>query len=274
MPDIVTLTQYLFWTTIAGYVVLYLRLRQQRLHRIYRIFAIFLLFRAARSALLAVLPPIWYSLQGGPLPRFNENNVYAWTWVITLPVLWLLHILVVLELYSLVLQGYKGIASMGRWVVFAGLAIAVVPSFVTFSAEITHSTVHSAILRWIFVLTRGLDSSLVLFLLFITAFLVWFPVPLNRNVILYSTVYAFYFTTGALTELGGNLGSPAVRDAMIATSVVATLLSVGIWIALLNRAGEEKTVVVCHAWAPQREALLLQQLAAINNSLIRSARQR
>ncbi len=273
MPDIVTLTEYLFWTTIAGYAVLYLRLRQQGLHRTYRIFAIFLLFRVAHTVVLSALPPVWYALHHVPSPPFGANNVYAWTWVFTVPQLWLLHVLVVLELYSLVLKGYKGIASLGRWAILAGLAIAVLISSVTLSAEMAHSNVQQyPILRFMFIMGRDVSSSLVLFLLFITAFLVWFPVPLSRNVVVYSTVYAFYFTIGALGNLTSNLSSPVIRDVVKAGSVLSDLLCVAIWIALLNRAGEAKKVVVRHAWAPQQEEVLLQQLAAINKTLMRSAR--
>ncbi len=272
MLTLVSITEYLFWTTVVGYAVLYVRLRQQQLHHVYRVFTVFILFRFGHAIVLSALPPIWYALRHVPRPPFNSNDVYAYTWTLTQPLLWLLHILVVLELYSLVLQGYKGIASMGRWAVIGGLTVATVLSFVSFSTEMAHSTLQYSILRWMVITARGVDSSLVLFLLLITTFLVWFPVPLNRNVVVYSTVYAFYFTTGALAELAFNLSNPAVRDAVNAALVVTNVLSVWTWIALLNRAGEAKKVVVRHAWAPQQEEVLLQQLAAINKTLMRSGR--
>jgi hypothetical protein len=271
MPAVDAIVEYLSWLTIVGYAVLYVRLRRQGLERVYRVFAAYLLFRAARSVALTLAPFAWYTAQHRPYERF-ANNVYAWTWTLTEPAVWVLHVLVVLELYSLVLQNYKGIASMGRWAVFAGLGIAVTLSSVTLSSELAHSAQHYAVLRSYYVVSRGLDASLVIFLLFITAFLAWFPVPLNRNVVLYSLVYALYFITGTLTDLAINLRGVAAWNAVYIAVNLVDLLCLGVWIALLNRAGESKTVVVRHTWTPQREEILVQQLAAINSSLMRSAR--
>jgi hypothetical protein len=271
MPTVADFVEYLFWLTIAAYVVLYLRLRQQGLDRIYRVFTIYLLFRAARASLLAALPPLWYALEHQPYKRF-WNNVYGGGWTLTEPIQWILNILVVLELFSLVLQNHKGIASLGRWVVFAGLMIAVGLSALTLPADLSHSAEQSPILRYWFVVGRGVDTSIVIFLLLITAFLVWFPVPLSRNVVLYSMVYALFFLSSALAELVQNLRGGAVWGAVSLAFFFLNFLCVGIWIVFLNRAGESQTVVVRHAWAPQHEENLVRQLAAINASLMRSAR--
>ena len=181
MPSVQAIVECLSWLTIAGYVVLYLRLRRQELHRVYRMFAAYVLFRTARSVALATLPPVWYAVHQQPYTPYG-NNVYGWLWALTEPIVWILQVLVVLELYSLVLQNHKGIASLGRWTVLAGLTIAVVLSSITLPSELSHSAEKYAILRCFFLANRGVDASLVLFLLFITAFLAWFPVPLNRNV--------------------------------------------------------------------------------------------
>jgi hypothetical protein len=267
MPDILG---YVAWITIAALFALYLRLRQQRLHRIYRAFGFFLLFRASRELALATLPPLWYGLHHTAYARLG-NNVYAWGWVLTEPVILFLQVLVVLELYSLVFQNYKGIASLGRWTVLAGLTIAVALSSLTLPAELSQSRERFTVLRWYFVVGRGLDASLVIFLLLITAFLAWFPVPLNRNVILYSMVYALYFITATLSQLAYNLLGIAARNAVDAAHDGMELLCLGLWIAFLNRTGEERKVVALHAWTPQREEHLMGQLAAINGSLARSA---
>jgi hypothetical protein len=271
MPGDNAIVEYLTWLTIVGYVVLCLRLRREGLDRTYRVFAVYLLFRAARSVALATLPWAWYGVQNRPYAQFG-NNVYGWAWTLTEPVVWLLHVLIVLELYSLVLQNYKGIASMGRWALLAGLTIAILLSSITLPSELSHSAQQSTILRCYFVVSRGLDASLVIFLLFITAFLAWFPVPLSRNVVLYSMVYAFYFITGTLAKLASNLGGVTTWSAVNIAVNCVDLLCLGVWIVFLNRTGEAKTVVVRHAWAPEHEEVLVGQLAAINASLTRSAR--
>jgi hypothetical protein len=271
MPAVDTILTYVSWLMVTLYVVCYLRLRQQGLRRIYRVFSAYLLFRAARSVALTTLPWAWYGVQGRSYVPFS-NNVYGWAWTLTEPLVWLLHVLVVLELYSLVLQNYRGIASMGRWAVLSGLAIAVALSSVTIPAELSHSAQRFTILRYYFVVTRGLDASLVLFLLLITAFMAWFPVPLNRNVTLYAGVYALYFITGTLATLAANLRGLAAWNVVNIARSAVDLLCLGLWIVFLNRAGEARTVVVRHAWSAQSEQMLIGQLAAINAGLTRSAR--
>ena len=271
MPGVDAILGYVAWVTLAAFIVLYLRLRQQGLHHVYRVFAAFVLFRAVRDLALVALPALWYGLHHLPYVRL-ANNVYAWTWFVAEPPMWILHVLVVLELYSLVLQNYKGIASTGRWAVLAGLTVAVVLSCATLPAEMSHSAEHYTLLRWAFMASRGVHASLVIFLLFITAFLAWFPVPLNRNVVLYSMVYALYFITDTLTQMAYNLLGLGGRDAVDCTHDGVELLCLGVWIVFLNRAGEAKPVVVGHAWTAQHEEELMGQLAAINTSLTRSAR--
>jgi hypothetical protein len=271
MPAIDAILEYLSWLEIVAYVVLFVRLRRQGLHRVYRVFALYLLFRAARSVALAVLPWACYGIWGRPYGQF-ENNVYGWVWVLTEPLVWVLQVLVVLELYSLVRQNFKGIASMGRWVLLAGLTVAILLSSVTLPSELSHSAQHYTLLRSYFVVSRGLDASLVIFLLFISAFLAWFPVPLNRNVVLYSMVYALYFITDTLAKLASNLVGASAWSAVNIAGNCVDLLCLGVWIAFLNRLGEVHKVVVLHAWTPLQEEHLMGQLSAINSSLTRSAR--
>ncbi len=270
MPSVNAIVESMSWLAIAGYVVLYLRLRQQGLRRVYRVFAAYVLFRAARTVALVTLPRVWYAVLHRPFVPY-ANNAYGWLWALSEPMVWILQVLIVLELYSLVLQNHKGIASFGRWAVLGGLAIATVVSSVTLPAEMSHSAEKFTILRTYFLVNRGLDASLVVFLLIITAFLAWFPVPLNRNVVLYSMVYALYFTVGALAELARNLGGLAAWSGVNLAINGLELLCLGIWIAFLNRAGEARTVVVHQTWTAQHEEFLVRQLEAINAGLMRSA---
>src|ERR1051325_6219135 len=76
-----------------------LRLYCQSLHRRYRILFSFLCFYVIRSLTLLAIG-LWWQ----PRPR----NAYAWAYVCTEPLIWLFYILIVLELYSLVMQNYRG----------------------------------------------------------------------------------------------------------------------------------------------------------------------
>lgn len=272
MPSVQAILEYLSWLTAAGFLVLYMRLRRQQLHRVYRVFAAYVLFRAARLVVLATLPRLWYSVHHQPYFPY-ANNAYGWIWALSEPAMWVLQILVVLELYSLVFQNHKGIASLGRWTVLTGLTIAVALSSITLPSELSHSAEKYVILRWCSLAERGVDASLVVFLLFITAFLAWFPVPLNRNVVLYSMVYALYFIAGTMAELASNLGGLATWNAVSLAGKGLDLVCLALWVGFLNSAGEAKTVVFRQTWTAQHEELLMGQLAAINASLLRSAPQ-
>jgi hypothetical protein len=269
MPSLLTITQYLFWLTIPVYLVLYLRLRHEGLEHTYPVFAGYLLFHFVRSGVLAALPLVWPLFWKGPYVQFG-NDLYGWTWLLTEPVLWVFYVLLVLELYSLVFRDYRGIASLSRWTILAGLVIAIVVASLTLPTDLSNPAERFPVLRYFFVIERGVTSSLVVFLLSITAFLVWFPVPLSRNVVVHSTVCAFYYTAVALELLLRNVRGSSAADVVNVTGACVDLLCLGLWIALLNRAGESKRAAARHAWEPQRAQLLVEQLAAINSTLMRS----
>src|SRR5438046_318870 len=101
-----------------------IRLYCQSLHRWYRILFIFLCFHVLRSFTLLAIG-WWWPKTGRP------HNAYAWTWVRTEPLIWLFYILIVLELYSRVLQNYRGLQTVGRWVFFIALSLAILISGVS-----------------------------------------------------------------------------------------------------------------------------------------------
>src|SRR5690348_9379615 len=95
-----------------------LRLFTNGLYKRYRVLVIFLCFNVARSLVLLVA--------GSP-----RKNLYVEIWGGTEPVIWILYILLVLNLYSLVLQNYKGLQTVGRWIFLIALPISIVVSAAT-----------------------------------------------------------------------------------------------------------------------------------------------
>ena len=86
---------------VAGTAALSVRLFASGLHRRYRVFFIYLVFATLRTGALGAIGP--------------KANTYEKLWVLTEPLEWLLYALVVLEIYALVLQDYRGLATVGRW---------------------------------------------------------------------------------------------------------------------------------------------------------------
>jgi hypothetical protein len=250
--------QCLWISSIVLSVVLIFRMVRNSLHRLYLWFFLYLCAGVVQSLVHLPLDP--------------NSNAYAWAWMLSQPVIWLLYILVVLELYSLVLRKHPGIATLGRWALMGALGVAIVISLVSLLPDLSNQAERYPVLLYFMVIERGLISSLVVFLLLIIAFFLWYPIPLSRNVTLHVGVYAVYFLSSTMAlfvrNVTGHELTPAVSTAMIAVANICLL----VWILFLNRQGETQTVVLGHQWRPKDEEQLVRQLDAINSALLKAAR--
>jgi hypothetical protein len=251
--------ELVFWfTAIACYAILLARMVISRLHVVYRYFFFYLLFRLCRSLLLAGLD--------------RRSSAYGWVYVGTEPVLWILYILVVLELFTIVLRDYPGIQTLSRRVLAAGLAISAMVALLMLLPNLGNPAERYPILRIMYIAQRVVMSSLVVFFTILTAFLVWYPVPLSRNAVVYCAGYCVYFISGTMGLFARNIAGEAV------TRITSTvLLGFGVaclivWIALLNRQGETKRVSLRARMPAPDEARLVGQLESINRGLLRSAK--
>src|SRR6266545_1001959 len=111
MPDSAQVLSALQIVAVALTGLAAVRLRWLGLNQRYRIFIVYLIFRACRSILLLFFD------------RRSHGYVYAFE--ATEPMLWILYVLVVLELYSLVLEQFPGIYTAGRRVLWAALAVSI-----------------------------------------------------------------------------------------------------------------------------------------------------
>jgi hypothetical protein len=250
--------QILWWLSLALGAGLLIRLVSARLQRSYIWFFILICLELARGIVLLQIPP--------------RTNSYAYFFMITDAVKWLLCILVVLELYSLALKEHEGIASLSRWIMTAAVLVAVGISALTLSADLNVPAGKFPVLVYCSVIERGLMFSLVLFLLLITAFLVWSPIAVRRNVVLHASIFSFYLLSSALALFIRNrAGYELTRNISTLLFFVENSCYV-LWIAFLNKRGEEKLVVVRRSWNTGDEARLAQQLDAINAFLLKTAR--
>lgn len=251
-------TRILWVAAIGAYGLLLLKLWHEGLCGRYPFFCSYLAFRLIRSIALFALP--------------FGTNAYGFLWAGSAPISWVLYILVVLELYSLVLSNYKGIATFGRWVLMAALGISILISASTLVADLSNPAERFRTFLIFNAIERGIDSSLAIFLLLITAFLLWYPVPLSRNIVLHAIVFSVYFLSGTMGLLVRNLTGTEVLDAVNMVLMAITLLCLSLWILLLNRKGESKTTVLRQHWRLEDEEQLVQHLDAINSTLLRAAR--
>ncbi len=157
---------------------------------------------------------------------------------------------------------------MARHYIKITLAFAILISLLPLRIEKTPNTLTG----YLFIFERPILSSLVVFVLLICGFLVYYPVPLGRNVIVYLTGYAAIFPDHRYHRLSSTIWaiSGTAKGAM--STWAFPWLVMAFWLFALSRQGEEKRVVVGHHWKPGDEQRLLAQLEAINASLLRSGK--
>ena len=245
--------QLLLGVQTCALVGLIIRLWWTGLYRNYRWFFSYLLMALLQSAVLPFVP--------------YRSLAFRNTWLVTEGLNVCAYILVVLELCKILLNGLPGITTVARRYIQWTLAIAIGGSLLLLEAE----RAPLSIIGYFFACERAIISSLLFFVLLLMLFLVYYPIPLNRNVITYSMGYAAYFLTKAAAIFLRNLTPTwyrGVSTALLSISTVCLLF----WLFGLRRSGENREIVVGRSWSSEDEEKLLSQLKAINASLSRTVR--
>jgi hypothetical protein len=230
-------------------VILIVRLWSAGLQRIYPFFFGYLLAELLRTLVAFVVP--------------YKDPRYPQVWAAGEGISVCFYALIVVELYRLILRDLPGIASVARRYITVTVAIATAGSLLLLNLGLRPRNYFSTFL----IIERAIVFSLLIFILLVTAFLAYYPIPLNRNVVIYSIGYAVYFLTKATTLFIRTLGyhvSQQISAVLLALSSACLLF----WAITLNRQGEMRTVVVGHKWKREDEALLLSKLKAINANLM------
>src|SRR5664279_5184807 len=107
---------------LLGSMLMALMLYRTGLYRRYPIFFAFFIFRIPNG--------IW------PLFLAVSSPLYQQVWVLTEPVGLGFYVLMVVELYRLVLEKYKGLYTLGRWALYVSLAISLTISAITLMPRI------------------------------------------------------------------------------------------------------------------------------------------
>ena len=192
--------------------------------------------------------------------------VYHWFYICSESLELLLYLLTVLELYSKVLKSLPGLASAARIFIQIVVPASAIGSVSLFAVE-KHPVSY---LDWFYRVDGTVITTLVLFVLMITAFMVWFPIRLPRNTVVYSVGYAAYLVPkgASLFLMNSGHGVPWLNGAVgMAMSTLCLLF----WAVALDRAGETAVVSLGSLFHPRDEPRLLTQLEAINRTLWRTA---
>jgi hypothetical protein len=252
------LSKILQFISLLGVAFLTVRLFTTGLWRHYPIFFWYFVFRLPNT--------LW------PLLVKSTTSLYEHLWIITEPISWAFHVLVVVELCRLVLNRHRGIYSLLRWAMYGSVAIAISISIVSLLPKIKPRMSFDTRLIGFWVATsRGIDFAIALFLLSILFFLSRYPVRLNRNILVHSALYTMFFFGGALTMFLRTLfGTPAAQT----TNIVLELISVTCifaWVAFLTPKGEAVQASVRNV-SSRHEEHALHQLETLNATLLKVSR--
>jgi hypothetical protein len=123
-------------------------------------------------------------------------------------------------------------------------------------------------------LERSFALTSFVLLVGVLLFLLWFPVQVPRNLAVFSAAYlAFFGITVASLFVAYFIPSDRSAAGFMTKAVEgASVACYILWLVTLNRAGEEQPVRVGHIWKPADQQKLLQQLDAINATLLTGAR--
>jgi hypothetical protein len=242
---------------LLGSVVMALKLYRTGLFRRYPIFFCFFVFRIPNS--------LW--------PLFLEANspLYQQLWVLTTPIALGFYVLMVVELYRLVLEKYKGLYSLGRWALYISLAISVSISAISLLPQIKPSLPQrSKIMFYMLASERGINTGLAIFIILILCFLSFFPVKLSSNVRMHALIFSIFFLSNTFVALMRSLFGLRLVLEVNTLLLGITTTSVVAWLALLRPAGEDLRIAPSPL-GPEQESRLLTHLDSLNAALLRSS---
>jgi len=245
--------QLLLVLQTVALVGLCIRLGWTGLYRNYPWFLSYLLLVLIQGIVLAPLP--------------YRSITFRNVWMASEGLILCAYVLVVLELCKVLLSGLPGITTVARRYIKWTLAVAIAGSLLLLAVERTPVST----IGYFYRCERAVVSSLMIFVLLMILFLVYYPLPLNRNVIIYSIGYAVYFLTKAAVIFVRNLAPTWHRPISTALLIISTICLL-YWLFSLSRRGETRTMVVGHHWTSEQEQRLLAQLHAINAGLSRAVR--
>ena len=246
------------YAQLTGFAILFVRLLTSKLIGIYRYFTMYAVFQVGRMILTMVIP--------------YRSNTFGIVFFICEPIVWILSALAILEVYGIILRNHPGIATWGRWALIGSIGASIFLSLCTLLLDYQNASEKYPILANFFLLSRLMTISLLLFIVLITFCLLWFPIVLNRNTVVHFCVFAGYFLIKSITFVVVGLLS---GQSYVAINIVVQLLVTvccAVWIFGLSTKGETIPAKIGHYWNPGQEKRLMEQLDAINRTLVHSAK--
>ncbi len=257
-------TALLCVTDVLSLIVV-VRLLTLRLHRVYSVFCFFVMFNLANSS-------------GGWLNEKLPHPVedYRLLWMFFAAIGWVAILWMVYGLLQALLDTLPGILRFSRKLLNIIISGAVIITLLTARPEFG-ALQRSEIpfvdfsLDIAFILERVITTVALIVLLCILAFVLWFPVRIPRNLVVFSFSYIGYF--------GAHTGLLLMRDLSHSFDPYYLSMADGILLSCcfffitvaVRKSGEAVPLRIGHRWEPSQQQKLVQQLEAMNASLLKGA---
>jgi hypothetical protein len=193
------LDQLLWWSSIGADVLALIALLSRELHRRFPVFVLFLLAYLSADLILKFIP--------GPATR-----IYALAWMSSKPVILILWVLIVLELFRLVREHYPGIGAFALTLLLAALAIASVVAILSLGPDAKGIDWHRPALQLSVLLNRYVATVLTFFLFALAVFFHYYHAPIRPNVLRHAYILAGYFSVQATAMFLTNLIGATTAD--------------------------------------------------------------
>jgi len=202
----------------------------------------------------------------------QASKGYYFSYVVLEPVECIFSIFAVRELFALTFDDYPGIRTVGRWVMYGGVALALGLSLLFTGFFWTSRTMvrGDARLYYVEVSKRPVVFTLAFVIVTILIFLSKYPLHLSRNTLVSSVFFSVLFLSEAARLIVDSL-APQLHNVYVdlGESAFTAICLVG-WAALLRP--EPSTAPTRVTFSTPQEDHLLQQLNSLNQLMTRAAR--
>jgi hypothetical protein len=179
---------------------------------------------------------------------------------------------VVQDLFHIALAEHPAIASVGRRAVVAAMALAAIVALAGVALDATILPGHYPAIQRFATFERSMNFVVLIFLLLISILLLWFPIKMRRNIVVYISGFVLFAAARSFGLLLANL-LPQAATLTVSTMLLGlTLLCLLIWIIGIRPEGERTTATPGYRRNPEAMQRLSRQLDAINATLTRFAR--
>jgi hypothetical protein len=259
MAPSAALTLFFEVVLLVGFALASVRLYITKLHRKYRIFFVYLVFSSVYTAAVLSLDV--------------RSDLYMYFFAITEPVLWVFYVLIVMELYSLVLEKYRGLYTLGRWALYGALFVSVCLSALALLPRLARAPAHqrSRVMPYYIMIERGIVCALLVFLFLILLLLSRYPVHLSRNVVVHCVVYSAFFLSGTLGLFLRSVMGLRISSTVSTVFVGIAAFCVVLWLVFLDEKGEARLMTV-FSFDREQEERILGKLNALNATVLKTAK--